>query len=54
MMMMMKAQRDEIDTMDELELAIETLKDLTPTAQQADAIRGGRTTSVRACYCGTM
>ncbi len=50
----MKAQRDENMTTDDLDLAIETLKDLTPTTTQADAVRGGATTRVRACYCGTI
>ena len=43
-----------IDERDELDLAIETLKDLTPSASRADQVRGGATTQVRACYCGTL
>ena len=40
---------------DELELTLETLKDLTLTGRAADAVKGGATTPVsRACYCGSM
>ena len=39
---------------DELELTLETLKDLTVTGREAEGVKGGRTTSVRACYCGSM
>jgi hypothetical protein len=39
---------------DELELTLETLKDLTVTGRDADAVKGGATTSVRGCYCGSM
>lgn len=39
---------------DELELTLETLKDLTVTGREAEGVKGGRTSSVRACYCGTM
>jgi hypothetical protein len=50
----MKNRSDDIRTTDDLDLAIETLKDLTPSATNADEVRGGRTSSVRGCYCGTM
>ena len=40
---------------DELELTLETLKDLTLTGRAADAVKGGATTpGRRACYCGSM
>ena len=40
---------------DELELTLETLKDLTLTGRAADAVKGGATTpGWRSCYCGTM
>lgn len=39
---------------DELNLVVETLKDLTPSAAVADEVRGGKTSSRQACYCGTM
>lgn len=39
---------------DELELTLETLKDLTVTGRAADAVKGGATTPARACYCGSM
>ena len=38
---------------DELELTLETLKDLTVSLRDADGVRGGRTSSQMACYCGT-
>jgi hypothetical protein len=38
----------------ELELTLETLKDLTVTGRDAAAIKGGPTTGGRACYCGSM
>ena len=50
----MRNRSDEISTTDELDLAIETLKDLTPSLMQSDEIRGGRTSSRQACYCGTL
>lgn len=43
----------EINT-DELELTLETLKDLTVTGRAADAVKGGRTTKGYNCECGTM
>ena len=44
----------EINT-DELELTLETLKDLTVTGRAADAVKGGMTTGLRnPCYCGSM
>jgi hypothetical protein len=39
---------------DELELTLETLKDLTVTAPVAAGIKGGVTSSRQACYCGSM
>ena len=33
----------DVRSSDELELTIETLKDLTPSATQADQVRGGNT-----------
>jgi hypothetical protein len=39
---------------DELELTLETLKDLTVTGRAADGVKGGRTTPGGGCYCGTM
>ena len=39
---------------DELELTLETLKDLTVTGRQADGVKGGATTPGRNnCWCGT-
>lgn len=39
---------------DELELTLETLKDLTVTGRQAQDVKGGPTTPGRpGCYCGT-
>lgn len=39
---------------DELELTLETLKDLTVTGRAADGVKGGATTPGMRCYCGTM
>lgn len=39
---------------DDLELTLETLKDLTVSGRDADGVRGGKTSSMRACYCGTL
>jgi len=50
----MNARTADTTKTDDLDLAIEMLKDLTPTARQAGEVRGGATTSVRGCYCGTM
>ncbi len=41
-------------TTDELELTLETLKDLTVTGREAAGVKGGATTGGRpGCYCGT-
>ena len=50
----MKDRQHETRSIDELDLAIETLKDLTPSARRADAVRGGASTGGKQCYCGTM
>jgi hypothetical protein len=50
----MKVRSDDSRKIDELDLAIEALKDLTPTATQADEVRGGMTGKGQNCYCGTM
>ena len=50
----MKVRSNDISSTDELDLAIETLKDLTPTPSQSDQVRGGMTSSRQACFCGTM
>lgn len=51
----MKARtEDTAAKIDDLDLAIEMLKDLTPTARQADEVRGGVTGWGKNCYCGTM
>jgi hypothetical protein len=40
---------------DELELTLETLKDLTVTGRLAEGVKGGMTTGLRnPCYCGSM
>ncbi len=39
---------------DELELTLETLKDLTVTGRVADSVKGGRTTKAVNCFCGSM
>jgi hypothetical protein len=39
---------------DELELTLETLKDLTVTGRQAEGVKGGAATPGRVCYCGSM
>ena len=39
---------------DELELTLETLKDLTVTGRVADGVKGGSLTPARSCYCGSM
>lgn len=39
---------------DELELTLETLKDLTVSGRQAQDVKGGATTPGRyGCYCGS-
>ena len=45
--------RSDLRKTDELELAPETLKDLTPSKAQSGDVRGGATTGYRACECGT-
>ena len=50
----MKDRKNGNRSIDELDLAIETLKDLTPSASRADAVRGGMTTGGKGCVCGTM
>ena len=53
----MKARNEDTmttDLNDDLDLAIEMLKDLTPTNRQADQVRGGVTGWGRNCYCGTL
>jgi hypothetical protein len=49
----MKAHTEDSATIDDLDLAIEMLKDLTPTARQADAVRGGKCVPGNTCECGT-
>lgn len=40
---------------DELELTLETLKDLTVTGRDADAVKGGvLSIAHKSCYCGSM
>jgi hypothetical protein len=39
---------------DELELTLETLKDLTVTAREAVGVKGGKTSLGQNCYCGSM
>ena len=39
---------------DELELTLETLKDLTVTRRTAEGVKGGATTGAHGCECGTM
>ena len=43
----MRERSNDLYSRDELDLAIETLKDLTPSATQADQVRGGNTTRDR-------
>ncbi len=50
----MRTHTTETGKIDDLDLAIETLKDLTPTATQADEVRGGKVAIGQNCYCGTM
>jgi hypothetical protein len=49
----MSDRSNDVRSSDELELTIETLKDLTPTATQADQVRGGVTGRGMQCECGT-
>ena len=50
----MKVRSDDSRKIDELDLAIEALKDLTPPAATSDEVRGGATTGARnVCYAGT-
>ena len=39
---------------DELELTLETLKDLTVTGREAEGVKGGAATKGVMCECGTM
>ena len=40
---------------DELELTLETLKDLTVTGREAEGVKGGPTTrGAQFCECGSM
>ena len=50
----MKVRSHDNRKIDDLDLAIEALKDLTPIAAQAGEVRGGVTSGIRNCYCGTM
>ena len=49
----MSDRSNDVRSSDELDLAIETLKDLTPSAAQADQVRGGNTARGIQCECGT-
>jgi hypothetical protein len=49
----MRDRSNDVRSSDELDLAIETLKDLTPSASVSDQIRGGVTGHGRQCECGT-
>ena len=50
----MRDHSNDVRTIDELDLTIETLKDLTPSSAQADLVRGGNTAKARfACECGS-
>ncbi len=54
----MKIRSEDVRSFDQLDLSIETLKDLTPTGAQADQVRGGPTSRPArggAYYeCGSM
>lgn len=53
----MKIRSEDVRSFDQLDLTIETLKDLTPTGVQADQVRGGPTSRpTRTPYyeCGSM
>jgi len=50
----MKARSDDTKKIDDLDLALEALKDLTPAATTAADVRGGVTGWGKGCYCGTM
>ena len=39
---------------DELELTLETLKDLTVSGRDAQGVKGGITSRAPACFCGSM
>ena len=50
----MKVRSNDNHKIDELDLAIEALKDLTPPATTSDEVRGGATMPGKnGCYCGT-
>ena len=50
----MKVRSNDNGKIDELDLAIEALKDLTPPPTTSDEVRGGVTSAARnGCYCGT-
>ena len=49
----MRDRSNDIRSTDELDLAIETLKDLTPSATVSDQVRGGNTAKGLRCECGT-
>ena len=49
----MRDRSNDVRSIDELDLAIGTLKDLTPSAAQAGQVRGGNTSRAFACECGT-
>ena len=49
----MRDRSNDIRSTDELDLAIETLKDLTPSATVSDQVRGGNTAKGFRCECGT-
>ena len=49
----MKVRSNDNRKIDELDLALEALKDLTPPATTADEVRGGVHTKGNGCYCGT-
>ena len=49
----MRDRSNDIRSTDELDLAIETLKDLTPSATVCDQVKGGNTGIGRRCECGT-
>ena len=49
----MTERSSDIRSIDELDLTIETLKDLTPSATVCDQVRGGNTAKGGRCECGT-
>jgi hypothetical protein len=50
----MKTQSQDITKIDELDLTIETLKDLTPAQTTSAEVRGGVLSRAFNCYCGSM